>query len=38
MTNRKPNLGPAIQKIERKADEEIIDRFLHYEQTYSPRG
>ena len=37
-TDRKPNLGLAIEKIERKVDEEIIDRFLHYEETYAPRG
>lgn len=37
-TDRKPNLGSAIEKIERKADEEIMDRFLHYEETYAPRS
>lgn len=37
-TDRKPNLGPAIEKIEKKADEEIMDRFMHYEETYAPRS
>lgn len=37
-TDRKPNLGPAIKKIAKKAGEEYIDRFLRYEETYAPRG
>lgn len=36
--DRKPNLGPAISKIERKAGDEIMERFLRYEETYAPRG
>ena len=38
LTDRKPNLGPAVEKIEKKADDEIMDRFLRYEETYAPRG
>lgn len=38
LTDRKPNLGPAIEKIERKAGDEIIERFYRYEDTYAPRG
>lgn len=35
-TDRKPNLGPALLKIEKKAGEEYIDRFLRIEDTYAP--
>ena len=38
LTDRKPNLGPAIAKIEKKADDEIMERFFRYEETYAPRG
>lgn len=38
LTDRKPNLGPAVEKIEKKADDEIMDRFLRYEENYAPRG
>ena len=36
--DRAPNLGPAIEKIMKKTDEEIMDRFMYYEETYAPRG
>ena len=35
--DRAPNLGPAIAKIEKKTDEEIMERFMYYEETYAPR-
>lgn len=38
LTDRKPNLGPAITKIEKKAHGEIMERFLRYEEAYAPRG
>lgn len=38
LTERKPNLGPAIEKIAKKAGEEYLDRFFRYEETYAPRG
>ena len=38
LTDRKPNLGPAVEKIEKKADDEIMDRFFRYEENYAPRG
>lgn len=37
-TDRKPNLGPAIEKIAKKAGDEIMDRFIRYEETYAPRN
>lgn len=37
-TDRKPNLGPAISKISKKAGDEIMDRFIRYEETYAPRN
>lgn len=36
-SDRKPNLGPAIEKIAKKAGDQIIDRFIRYEETYAPR-
>lgn len=37
-TDRKPNLGPAIDKVAKKAGDEIIDRFIRYEETYASRN
>lgn len=37
-SDRKPNLGPAIEKIAKKAGEEAIERFLRYEETYAPEN
>lgn len=38
LTDRKPNLGPAILKVEKKAGEEAMERFSRYEESFAPRG
>lgn len=38
LSDRKPNLGPAVLKVEKKAGDEIMERFQRYEERFLPRG